>query len=228
MIYAISDLHLSFGSNKPMEVFGEGWQDYLSKIKASWSALSDTDTVLLAGDLSWAMRLENAAEDFAFLSSLPGRKIITRGNHDYWWNSYNKLRLALPKDVIALQNNAVRIEGAVVCGSRGWLIPTPDSPEEDVKIFNRELIRLQMSLDEGKKLLEPGDQLIVMIHYPPYVGRFESTPFTKLFKDYGVDKVVYGHIHGKGSFHKRNVHIDGVEYILTSTDMVDHTLVPIL
>lgn len=228
MIYGISDLHLCLSGNKPMEVFGDGWTGYLDKVRASWQEISDDDVVLLAGDLSWAMHLEDARADFAFLSSLPGKKIITRGNHDYWWSSYNKVKLAIPPSVTAIQNNAVRIDGAVVCGSRGYLVPNASSTEDDVRIFNREMIRLEMALTEAHKLLQDDDRLIVMVHYPPFVGKFEPTPFTKLFNDYRVDTVVYGHIHGKNSFHRKYAIINGIEYILTSTDMVDHCLVPIL
>lgn len=213
-----------------MEVFGDGWQGYLDKISADWrSKVTDADTVLLAGDLSWAMKLDEAVLDAAFLHNLPGTKVIIRGNHDYWWSSYNKIKCALPKDIIPLQNNAVRLPcGVVLCGSRGWTIPTPDSPDEDVRIFSRELVRMQLALTEAHKLLQDGDELIAMIHYPPFVGRFEPTPMTQLFDDFRVDKVVYGHIHGRNSFHKREVMIHAIPYYLTSCDMTDFQLTPIL
>ena len=231
MIYAISDLHLSLMGNKPMSVFGDGWANYLEILQANWlSIVCPEDTVLLAGDLSWAMKLEETTADFAFLHRLPGQKILIRGNHDYWWNSYNKVLLAVPPDVHPLQNNALRLpdEHCVVCGSRGWNIPVENDTEENIRIFARELIRMQMALDEAHKLLQEGDKLIVMTHYPPFVGKFEESDMTKLFNDYRVDTVVYGHIHDKRSFHKKFVTIHGIDYILTSTDLVDHCPIPIL
>ena len=230
MLYAISDLHLSLDGNKPMEVFGDGWKNYLDAIESSWlSLVGAADTVLLAGDLSWAMKLENARADFAFLERMPGQKVIIRGNHDYWWSSYNKVLAAVPHSVHPLQNNAYRLpdEQVVVCGSRGWIIADEKSTEEDKKIYARELIRMQMALDDAKAKMQDSDKLYAMIHYPPFGFSFEPTEMTALFERYGVDKVIYGHIHGKSSFHKKKVDIHGIQYILTSTDMIDHTLVAI-
>ena len=231
MIYAISDLHLSLMGNKPMSVFGDGWANYLQLVQDNWRALvQPTDTVLLAGDLSWAMKLEETTADFAFLQSLPGQKILIRGNHDYWWNSYNKILLAVPPSVHPLQNNAIRLaeEHCVVCGSRGWNIPVENDTEENVRIFNRELIRMQMALDHAHKLLCDEDKLVVMTHYPPYVGKFEETAMTRLFNDYRVDTVVYGHIHDKRSFYKKAVTIHGIDYLLSSTDLIDHCPIPVV
>lgn len=225
MIYAISDLHLSLMGNKPMSVFGDGWNNYLEILSDNWRSLvRDEDTVLLAGDFSWAMKLEDTKEDFAFLRTLPGRKIMIRGNHDYWWSSYNKVQLVVPLGVYTLQNNAIRLaeEHCVVCGSRGWIIPVEQDTEENERIFARELIRMQMALDEAHKLLREDDKLIVMTHYPPYANKFEETKMTSLFNDYRVDTVVYGHIHDKHSFHKKHVVIHGIDYLLTSTDILDH------
>lgn len=230
MIYAISDLHLSLDGNKPMEVFGDGWKNYLDSIENSWQSLvRPSDTVLLAGDLSWAMKLENAKADFAFLTRMNGQKIIVRGNHDYWWSSYNKVCLAVPPSVHALQNNAYRLadEHVVVCGSRGWLIADENSTDEDKKIYARELIRMRMALDDAKKKLQEGDKLYVLTHYPPFGNNFERTAMTDLFNEYGVGKVIYGHIHSKTSYHRLYFRIGEVEYILTSTDLRDHKLIPI-
>lgn len=230
MIYAISDLHLSLDGNKPMEIFGDGWKNYLQSVERSWLDLvGPEDTVLLAGDLSWAMRLENAKADFEFLSRMPGEKVIIRGNHDYWWSSYNKVQLAVPQSVHPLQNNAYRLphEGVVVCGSRGWTIADDKSTDEDKKIYLRELLRMEMALKDAKAKMEDGDRLYVMIHYPPFGNFFEKTEMTALFDTYGVAKVIYGHIHSKTSFHKKVVRISETDYYLTSTDMVDHQLVAI-
>lgn len=231
MIYAISDLHLSLNGNKPMEVFGDGWKNYLDVVKSSWlSNVTETDSVLLSGDLSWAMKLEDARGDFEFLRDLPGQKIIIRGNHDYWWNSYNKVMLAVPPNVHPLQNNAYRLEneGVVVCGSRGWTIADDNSTDEDKKIYQRELIRMQMALDDAVKRKKEGDKMYVMIHYPPFTGVFEPTAMTELFDRYQVDTVIYGHIHSKNSFHRKEAIIHGIRYLLTSTDILDHQLVRVL
>ncbi len=228
MIYAISDLHLSLNGSKPMEVFGDDWVGYLSLIEQSWRSLvKDEDVVLLAGDLSWEMKLEGAVKDAEWVDALPGKKLIIRGNHDYWWSSYNKVCLSLPSSIHAIQNNAIRIDGAVVCGSRGWT-PTPeDGDPNDRKLWLRELTRMELALEDATKLRQEGDKLIAMIHYPPFVGKFEPTDMTRLFDRYSVDTVVYGHIHGKHSFHKDIVEIEGIKYYLTSTDMIGHHLVKI-
>ena len=230
MIYAISDLHLSLDGNKPMEVFGDGWKNYLETVETSWESLvQPTDTVLLAGDLSWAMKLENARADFDFLTRMKGGKVIVRGNHDYWWSSYNKVCLAVPPSVHPLQNNAFRLaqENVVVCGSRGWLIADDKSTDEDKKIYARELIRMEMALTDAKKQLQEGDRLFVLTHYPPFGAHFEPTAMTALFETYGVSKVIYGHVHSKTSYHRLSFMMGGVEYILTSTDLRDHQLTPI-
>ena len=230
MIYAISDLHLSLDGNKPMEVFGDGWKGYLDLVEASWNSLvGEGDTVLLAGDLSWAMKLENARADFAFLARMKGEKVIIRGNHDYWWSSYNKVILAVPPSVHPLQNNAYRLanEGVVVCGSRGWTIACDKSSDEDKKIYQRELIRMQLALDDAKRIMQEGDRLFAMTHYPPFGNNFEGTEMTALFEANGVEKVIYGHIHSKTSYYELSRTIGGVDYILTSTDLRNHCLTPI-
>ena len=175
------------------------------------------------------MRVENAKADFEFLSRMPGNKIIIRGNHDYWWSSYNKVMLALPSSVRALQNNALRLEreGVVVCGSRGWTVADDKSTDDDKKIWARELIRMQMALEDATAKRQEGDRLYVMVHYPPFSYNFDPTAMTDLFDNFHADKVIYGHIHSKSSFHRLRTVIHGVEYLLTSTDMIDHRLVAI-
>lgn len=224
-VFAISDLHLSFSSDKPMDVFGVVWENYFEKIVEDWqNKVGENDVVLLAGDLSWAMSLENAAVDIAQLAKLKGKKVIIKGNHDYWWSSYAKVK-SLIKDtqIIALQNNAVRFDGVVVCGTRGWTICTENSLVEDKKIYDRELIRMELSLKEAQKLMQEGDKLIAMIHYPPLENGMEESGFTRLFSQYGVDKVVYGHIHGK-SRAIMQYNVDGIDYLLTSCDKLGNRL----
>ncbi len=223
-IFAISDLHLSFTVVKPMDVFGEMWVDHFKTIEKNWnSVVTDEDIVLLAGDLSWAMEFDMALADLAFLSRLRGRKIIIKGNHDYWWSSYSKVKSALPDGVFAIQNNAVKIGNTVFAGTRGWTVAEKPSEQtaEDKKVFDREVIRLEMSLTEAKKLMEEGDNLIVMTHYPPFNNRTEDSAVTGLLEKYGVNKVVYGHIHGKQPYYKRTFLKNGITYYLTTCDALN-------
>ena len=223
-IFAISDLHLSFSGDKPMDIFGEVWVDHFTTIEKNWNAVvTDDDVVLVAGDISWAMNLDNARVDLAVFSRLRGRKIIIRGNHDYWWSSYSKVKAALPDGVTALQNNAVKIGNTVIAGTRGWTVPEKPSEqsEEDKKIFDREVIRLELSLAEANKLKKEGDALIVMTHYPPFNNKNEDSAFTALMEKYGATKVVYGHLHGKYPYYKRTVLKNGITYHLTSCDILN-------
>lgn len=229
-VYAISDLHLSLSGEKPMDIFGDKWDGYLEKIATDWNnKVKDDDVVLICGDISWAMKLENAKTDLDFLNGLKGTKILIRGNHDYWWQGITKIREALPSNVIALQNDSVKIDGVVFCGSRGWAVEgSPDFDEHDRHIYEREAERFKLALASAKKVLCEGDKLVCLIHYPPFNVRKEPSLFTKLFEDNGVDKVVYGHLHGKGVVPYYRLNINGVEYILSSCDMVDNQLVEVL
>lgn len=228
-IYAISDLHLSSDLSKPMDVFGENWEGHLEKIKADWrERVRPEDAVLVAGDISWAMKLSGALEDLRGLADLPGTKIFIRGNHDYWWNGITRLRDSAPDpSFLFLQTDAVRIGGYVVAGSRGWACPgSPDYSEQDRKLYLREGERFRLALGCARKLRQPGDKLIAMIHYPPFTLRGENTLFTELFEEYRVDKVVFGHLHGAVYF-PRYILRGGVEYYLTSCDKTGFRLVEI-
>lgn len=229
-IYSISDLHLSLCGAKPMDIFGASWENYLDKIKEDWQKkVSDNDIVLLAGDLSWAMKLDDVLIDIEYLNQLNGTKIIIKGNHDYWWSSYSALKEKFPNNIIAIQNNAVKIGKYVICGTRGWTVPEQNATqsEEDKKIYKRELIRMDLSLKSAKALLENDDKLIVMIHYPPFNSKIDDSDFTKMFESYNVNKVVFGHLHGKKSRLKNTFNKNGIEYILTSCDLVDNKLTKI-
>ena len=228
-IYAISDLHISTNTNKPMDVFGGAWENYLEKIYADWEEkVSDNDVVLIGGDISWAMDLTDAIEDIKTFSALKGKKILIRGNHDYWWKSISRVREALPSGVIALQNDAVKIDGAVICGSRLWSVPgSPDFKEADRKLYERETERLKLSLKNAATMREEGDKLIALIHYPPFNVRREDTAFTSLFEEYGVNAVVYGHLHGKYVRADKVFVKNGIKYYLTSCDQVDNKLTEI-
>ena len=195
-IYAISDLHLSINNPKPMDIFGAVWDNYLDDIEKSLDGVQPDDLVLIAGDLSWAMTLDAAVPDLKYIGGISaGKKIITRGNHDYWWKGINAVRAALPENVFAIQNDCMKFGDVIVCGSRGW--SADDKSEDGKRLYARELLRMEMSLQAMKKMRGEGDRVIFMIHYPPFNVRFEDTPVTELFEKYGVDAVVYGHLHGK-------------------------------
>lgn len=227
-VYAISDLHLCISGAKPMEIFGQKWDNYLDKIKTDWqSKVSDEDIVLIAGDISWAMKLEEAKKDLAFFACLKGKKIIIRGNHDYWWQSISKVRNVLPENTFAIQNDAIKIDNFIFAGTRGWTIPEKEfTSDEDKKIYDRELIRLEMALKNAQNLKTNDEEIIALIHYPPFNSKLAQSDFTNLFAKYGVKKVVYGHLHGQYN-NKKEHFIDGVTYFLTSCDQVDNTLVEI-
>ena len=228
-IFAISDLHISTNTNKPMDVFGGNWVGYLEKIYADWeSKVSDDDLVLIAGDISWAMSIDDAVKDISTFAALKGKKIIIKGNHDYWWSGIGKVRDSLPESVYALQNDSVKIGDVVICGSRGWTVPgAPDFTEQDMKLYNRETERLRLSLSSAKKLAENGEKIIAMIHYPPFNVRRESSAYTDVFEEFGVDSVIYGHLHGKDVRADKFLIKNGIKYYLTSCDLVDNKLTEI-
>ncbi len=225
-LFAIADLHLSLSGEKPMDVFGERWRDHHLTLERRWRELvSEEDLVLVPGDISWAMRLEDAAEDLAWVGRLPGRKLLLRGNHDYWWGSLSRVQRALPEGMMALQNDAFRFDGFVVAGSRGWLTPVSEGFEEgrDRRLLERELGRLRLSLDAAASLLEEGDRLVVMTHYPPLVGG-EPTELAAPVIESGASVCVYGHLHGEASWpDEPDLTVDGVRYILVSADFLDFT-----
>lgn len=230
-VFAISDFHLSINNPKPMNIFGPVWNNYLETIERSWSEnVSDDDIVLIAGDLSWAMTFEEAKADIAYLERFNGHKVLVRGNHDYWWKSITAVRSALPPKTYAVQNDGIKIGDVVVCGSRLWTTPETGrvQSDEDKKIYEREALRLKMSLESANKLREEGDRLIVMTHYPPFNSTFTSTVFTDMIESYAPDAVVYGHLHGSSGRCQREVVIGGVKYYLTSCDLVGNKLVKVI
>lgn len=229
-IYAISDLHLSVNNPKPMNIFGPVWDNYLETIEKDWAEkVNDDDIVLLSGDLSWAMHLQDAVGDINYIGALKGRKVIIRGNHDYWWKSISAVRSLLPCGTYAVQNDAVRIDDNVICGSRLWTTPENGKVRsaEDKVIYDREALRLAMSLDNARKIMREGDRLFVMVHYPPFNSTFAPTVFTEKIAEYSPCAVVYGHLHGTASRVNRKLVIGGVPYFLTSCDLVGNKLVKI-
>ena len=232
-IYALSDLHLSFMVEKPMDIFGGAWENYTDKIKENWqSIVQEDDVVLIAGDISWAMKLEETKADFDFISGLNGKKIIIKGNHEYWWKSISGVREILPKDIIALQNDSYRIDNFLFAGTRGWIVPEsnndPNFTKEDEKIYNREMLRLELALESMQKKRKDGDIVVCMIHFPPFNSKREDSLFTNLFEKYKVDIVVYGHLHKSAGRQTKEFVKNGIKYYLTSADLVDMTPVKII
>lgn len=228
-IFAISDLHLSFGSNKPMDIFGGHWENYLDKIVEDWNKkVSADDVVLIAGDISWAMTIENTNLDFNFLSKLSGNKVIIRGNHDYWWKSISAVRVILPEKVFAIQNDAIKFGDYIICGTRGWTVPeTTFETEHDEKIYKREVLRLELTLETAKRLQKNGEKIICMIHYPPTNSKREPNEFTALLEKYSVSAVVFGHLHSKKVRNSLAYCFNGIKYYLTSCDLIENKLVEI-
>ena len=228
-VYAISDLHLSLTSPKPMNIFGPVWEGYWEKIVEDWQKkVTDEDIVLIAGDISWAMKLEDAVCDIKEIDKLPGKKIFIRGNHDYWWKSLTAIRTSFPKDCYVIQNDSLKIGKYVFCGTRGWTVPdTATVGEEDKKMLNREQQRLELSLKSAREIMTDDDKLVCMIHYPPFNSRLEDSDFTKLMERYGVEKCIYGHLHGENSRGVKYLKKNNVEYYLTSCDKIDNKLVEV-
>ena len=227
-LFAIGDTHLSFGSDKPMDVFG-GWQDYEKRLEKNWnSVVTENDTVVIAGDISWGMKMEDTLEDFCFLDKLNGTKIIMKGNHDYWWKSISAVRNVLPLGFYAIQNDAIKFGDYIICGTRLWNLPDVNKSlsAEDDKIYKRELIRLEMTLQNAQKMKTGDEKIICMVHYPPYTFKEEDNEVTLLMEKYGVYKVVYGHIH---AMCKQNLVLNknGITYYLTSCDIVGNKLIDI-
>lgn len=228
-IYAISDLHLSFSTNKPMNIFGDNWDNHEKKIKENWlKTVKEDDTVLLPGDFSWGMNFEEAKLDFKYLNELSGRKIMLKGNHDYWWATTSKIKDFLLtnnfNNIDILYNNSYLVEDKIVCGTRGWMISGND--EKNDKIQKRELLRLELSLKDGTAKYGENKEIIVCMHYPPtnqdLLGKSE---FMQIMKKYNVKKCIYGHLHGEA--HKEMVegNINGIEIKLVSCDYTDFNLI---
>lgn len=226
-LFAIGDLHLPGGEKKPMNVFGDHWENHFARISEDWRArVGAEDVVLIPGDISWAMQLERAVEDLRDIGALPGKKVIIKGNHDYWWSGISKLRRVLPPSMTAIQHGAVDFGEFVVCGTRGWMFPTGDTPlaAEDERILSRELLRLEMALTEAEKLAQGQKPIVVMLHYPPLLLTQLDTPFTQVLSRHIVHTVVYGHLHGAGiraGFHGTH---EGIRYLLTSCDALGFRL----
>lgn len=215
-LFAISDLHLSLGTDKPMDVFGDCWKNYEQKLKDNWeNNVTDDDYIILNGDNSWATYIQNAEEDFAFIHSLPGKKILCKGNHDYWWTTMNKQKVFCAEkgydSIDFLHNNYFLYKNVAICGTRGWQITIND--EEDQKIYTRELGRLEASIKMSLK--DNPQDVVVALHYPP------DDNFKEIIKKYDINKCVYGHLHAYAHKNAINGTIDGVDYRLVSCDFLN-------
>ncbi|MCX7842045.1 MAG: metallophosphoesterase [Clostridia bacterium] len=223
-VFAISDLHLSLSIDKPMDIFGTAWKDYMGRIQANWvETVSSKDYVIIPGDISWATYLSEAEADFRFIEKLPGRKIISKGNHDYWWTTMSKLNKFISENnyltISFMQNNSFVIGDSVLCGTRGWKCPGDEGfGEEDRKIYERELQRLELSL---KSIGPAHGNITVALHYPPFNSKKEPSYFVEIMNRYGVKRCVYGHLHGEGFKNAVTGEVSGIKYNLVSADYLN-------
>lgn len=221
-LFAIADLHLPLGIDKPMDIFGKAWSNYVVRLEENWqSVVGKDDVVVIPGDFSWATYIEQSEKDFEFLNRLNGIKILLKGNHDYWWTTMSKLnRFAEKYDNISfLQNNAFMYGSAAICGTRGWNFPGGGVfSAEDDKIYARELQRLELSLNYAKK--HSPEQIIVFTHYPPIGRNVYDTEFARILQKWNVKLCVYGHLHAASHQNAVEGVVGGVEYRLVSGDYV--------
>lgn len=221
-IYAISDLHLALSIDKPMDVFGGRWENYMARLQENWCAVvGDDDYVLVPGDISWATYLEQAYEDFSFINALPGKKILSKGNHDYWWTTKSKLEQYISgngfSSITFMHNNSYSIDGVSICGTRGWNIPGEDDfSVEDEKIYQRELQRLELSLKSIKH--SEGDIIIAALHFPPFNSKGVFSDSIDILQKYNVNICIYGHLHGDAGRNAVEGLRNGVEFRLVSAD----------
>ena len=233
-IYVIGDLHLSFNTQKPMDIFGENWTGHEEKIKRDWlQKVKDEDLVVLPGDFSWETYLENTKKDFEYLNSLPGKKILLKGNHDYWWTTITSMRKFLKENnfenIDFLYNNSYEFENKILCGTRGWSITDEETNE---KLINRELIRLELSLQDGVNKYGTDKEIIVFMHYPPItkakIITGQEAKFVEMMRKYKVKRCFYGHLHGTSIADAVEGNIEGIELKLVSADGLDFELQKIM
>ena len=222
-LYTISDLHLPLGVDKPMDIFGKKWENYVQRLHDNWqSMIKQDDTVVLPGDFSWAMYLKEAKKDFEFLNKLNGRKILLKGNHDYWWETMSKLNKYVTENeydnIFFLHNNSYTSGSIAICGTRGWNLPVSQHfSNEDEKIYAREIQRLDMSLTAAGD----AEEKIVFTHFPPICAGFVQNPFTDVLKKHNVKTCVYGHLHANSSKNALTGLIGNINYLLVSCDYLD-------
>ena len=228
-IYVIADLHLSFSQDKPMSIFGENWEGHSEKIKNNWiSKVKPEDTVVLPGDFSWAMYLQDTYKDFEYLNSLPGKKLLLKGNHDYWWTTVTNMRNFLEenkfKNIDFIYNNSYLVETKILTGTRGWnLLDTENSS----KMIKRESIRLQLAIEDGIKKYGDDKEIIVFMHYPPISNTNKKSDFLKILKQYDIKRCYYGHLHGKSHQDAVEGIVDGIEFKLISADYLNFDVIKV-
>ena len=219
-LYAIGDLHLCLGAPKPMDIFGGAWTGYMDKLREGMSVITQDDTVVLLGDLSWALDLEEATADFSWIANIPGRKIILKGNHDYWWCTARKFNEFCEKNGLEnlnlLNNNHFEYDGWAICGTRGWFFEEERGTQHDEKVFKRELLRLEASLQSAGDLSK-----MVFLHYPPRYKGYTCEPILALLERYGVRRCFYGHLHGASHGLAMEGLWDGIDFRLVSADKLD-------
>lgn len=229
-IYTIADLHLSFSENKPMNIFGDNWNNHYEKIKNNWiKNVKENDIVVMPGDFSWAMDIQNTYKDFEFINNLPGKKVLLKGNHDYWWATLKKMNEYLKENnffnIEFIYNNSILCENTIITGTRGWALT---DFENSKKMINRENIRLRLALEDGIKKFGKDKEIIVFFHYPPLINKeINKNPnieFYETLKEYNIKKCYYGHLHGNS--HKDAVEgiVDNIEFNLISADYLDFDL----
>ena len=229
-IYAIADLHLSFSQNKPMDIFGNNWENHAEKIKNNWlNKVKQSDYVIIPGDFSWAMYLEETKKDFDYLNNLPGKKILLRGNHDYWWNTLTKMNKFMQENkfdnIDFLYNNSYLVEDKIIVGTRGWNVL---DTENDSKMIKRENARLELSINDGIKKYGNDKEIIAFMHYPP-INKSDlmenDTEFVRTLKKYNIKRCYYGHLHGIAHKDAIEGNIQGIEYRLISADYLNFDLI---
>ena len=232
-IYTIADLHLSFGEDKPMSIFGENWEGHAEKIKNNWIAkVKPEDTVVLPGDFSWATYLKNAFEDFVYLNNLPGNKLLLKGNHDYWWTTLTSMRKYLNennfKNIDFIYNNSFLVENKILTGTRGWNLLESDDTR---KMVTRETIRLKLSIEDGIQKYGNDKEIIVFMHYPPItqnsIKNNQFLDFIEIMKQYNIKRCYYGHLHGKSHQDAVEEDFEGINFKLVSSDYLGFDLIKV-
>lgn len=231
-IYTIGDLHLSFKNPKPMNIFGENWENHEERIKIDWiSKVKEEDTIIHPGDFSWGMKLEDTFPDFEYLNSLPGKKILLKGNHEYWWTTITNMKKFLKENdfnnIDFLQNNSIVVENKIICGTRGWTLNNIET-ENSKKILAREAIRLELSIKDAISKTENEEkEIIVFMHYPPIIKQVLHTDFFKILKKYNIKRCYYAHLHGKSLEEAVQGNIGGIEFKNVSADGLNFKLLKI-
>ena len=232
-IFTIGDLHLSFNDDKPMSVFGENWEGYEDKIKKDWiEKVKENDLVVIPGDFSWSMYLENTYLDFSYINKLPGKKLLLKGNHDYWWSTLKKMRDYLEEkefqNIDFIYNNAYEYENKIIVGTRGW---SQSEEKEDKKILDREKIRLELSIKDGIEKYGNEKEIIAFMHYPPItkhnITENEPTDFIRLMQKYNIKRCYYGHLHSTSIKEAVEGEFFGINFKLVSADGIEFKLVKI-